>query len=44
MSTNARVSFFALNAIGAIFLMTTFLAGSAAAAEPTVIELTQVAC
>ena len=44
MSTNARVSFFALTAIGAIFLMTTFLAGSAAAAEPTVIELTQVAC
>ncbi len=44
MSTNARVSFFALNAIGAIVIMTAFLAGSAAAAEPTVIELTQVAC
>ncbi len=40
----ARVSVLALNAIGAIVLMTAFLAGSAAAAEPTVIELTQVAC
>ncbi len=44
MSTNARVSFFAPNAIGAIVIMTAFLAGSAVAAEPTVIELTQVAC
>ena len=44
MPINARVSFFALNAIGAMVIMTAFLAGSAAAAEPTVIELTQIAC
>ena len=44
MSTNARVSILTLNVIGAIVLMTAFLAGSAAAAKPTVIALTQVAC
>lgn len=44
MPANVRASFLALNAIKAIVLMAAFLAGSVAAAEPTVIELTQVAC
>ena len=44
MSTNARVSILTLNLIAVIVLMAAFLAGTTAAAEPTVISLTQVAC
>ncbi len=44
MSTNYRVSSLALTGIGTLALATVIVASPAAAAEATVIELTQVAC